>query len=115
MERSQDLREQAIAARQKGMSRAQVCEVFGIHRTTLRRWEVLLAQAGALAPRPRRGRAPKLAPEHNTALLAQLRAHPDATLEEHARRWHQQTGQSLSRSTMARSILRLGHTRKKRA
>jgi len=40
MKRSLDLREQALRAFGQGLSRTQVCQVFGIHRTTLRRWQV---------------------------------------------------------------------------
>ncbi len=40
MKRSLDLREQALIALAGGMKRSQVCQVFGIHRTTLRRWQV---------------------------------------------------------------------------
>jgi transposase len=45
--------------------------------------------------------------------LAQLQAHPDATLDEHCRLWAEATGQQVSVSTMCRLQQRLGLTRKK--
>ena len=52
--RSIDLREQAPAAFARGMKRSQVCDVFGMHRTTLRRWEKRV-DMGQLENRPRCG------------------------------------------------------------
>jgi transposase len=47
-------------------------------------------------------------------LLPQLEAHPDATLEEHARLWERAQGMVVSPSTISRVITRdLGWTRKK--
>ena len=115
MERSVDLRERAVAAVESGMRRAQACAVFGIHRTTLHRWQRRHAQEGTLATKTRCGGPRRIGVEQEDALRAQLQTHPDSTLDEHRQRWHQEQGQSVSRATIARAILRVGHTRKKRA
>ena len=115
--RSVDLRQQAVAALESGMKRGEVCRVFGIHRTTLYAW-YQRSQQGSLEDRPASGSPRKIKAEHEAALLLQLQAVPDATLEEHVARWKAEQGQSVSRATMARAILRLGPrgwTRKKRA
>lgn len=99
------------------MKRSEVCRVFGIHRTTLYEWHQR-AQQGSLRDRPASGSPRKIKSEHEAALLQQLQASPDATLEEHVARWKAQQGHHVSRATMARSILRLGPqgwTHKKRA
>lgn len=115
--RSVDLREQALAAFSGGMKRSQVCEVFGMHRTTLRRWHKR-AEVDQLENRPRCGGPRQIKPEAEASLVRQLEATPDATLDEHVASWQQQTGQRVSRDTMRRAILRAGEggwTRKKRA
>jgi transposase len=96
------------------LSRKEVCQVFRIHRTTLRQWQ-LRQEQGRLAHQPRSGSPRKIKREDEAALLRQLEATPDATVEEHLIQWHQVQGRLVSRATMARAVLRLGWTRKKRA
>jgi transposase len=110
---SLDLRERVVRAVRQGMSRQDVVATFGISLSTLKRWLVLDKQ-GTLAPQPRPGLPPLLRREAHPLLETQLRAHPDATLQEHAALWQQSQGQKLSRATMARAILRLDYTHKKR-
>jgi transposase len=110
---SLDLRERVVRVVRQGMSRQDVVATFGISLSTLKRW-LTLAKQGALAPQPRPGLPPLLRREAHPLLEAQLRAHPDATLQEHAALWQQSQGQRLSRATMARAILRLDYTHKKR-
>lgn len=113
MKRSLDLRERALAALSRGMKRSQVCEVFGIHRTTLGRWQKR-HKAGRLDNLPVLG--PKFVMEAGDEdhLVAQLQEHPDATVDEHLRLWQQAGHKAVSRATLARAILRVGWTRKKR-
>jgi len=99
------------------MSQGEASRVFGIHRTTLGRWHKRAA-AGELENRPSCGGPRRIKPADEVALLLLLQVTPDATLEEHVRRWQEERGQRVSSSTMRRAILRLerrGWTRKKRA
>jgi transposase len=64
------------------LSRREVRQAFGIHRTTLRQWP-LRQEKGRLADQPRSGRPRKIKCANETALLSQLQAMPDTTLEEH--------------------------------
>jgi len=114
MRRSLDLRERALAALESGMKRSQVCLIFGIHRNTLGRWHKR-AQSGTLENKPLHGAKRMLGPEDETCLVAQLRAQPDATLDEHLRLWQSAGHKSVSRATLGRAILRVQWTRKKRA
>jgi len=109
-----DLRERAIAALEGGMKRSQVCQVFGIHRNTLRRWRKL-AQNGTLENKPLPGLKRKLGPEDDVLLLTQLEEHADATIDEHLRLWQEGEHPPVSRATLGRAILRVQWTRKKRA
>jgi transposase len=54
-------------------------------------------------------------PAQYPALLAQLTALPDATLEQHCDQWEREQGMRVSISTMSRAQRRIGWTRKKRA
>lgn len=114
MVRSLDLREQALKALAGGLSRSQVCSVFGIHRTTLRRWQVR-QQRGALGSTRPQGAKRLLSPQDEALLLEQLQSHPDATVDEHLRLWQQGLGHQVSRATLGRAIVRLQWTRKKSA
>ena len=114
MKRSLDLRERALVALETGMKRPQVCLVFGIHRTTLGRWQKR-AVLGTLDNRPSPGAKRVLEAKDEERLVAQLQAHPDATVDEHLRLWQQEQDTSPSRATLGRALLRVGWTRKKRA
>lgn len=113
MRRSLDLREQALLALSGGMKRSQVCQVFGIHRTTLGRWHKR-QQNGVLADAPGQGPQTKLCALSQARLVSQLQEHPDATVDEHLRLWIEMGQASVSRATLGRAILRVGWTRKKR-
>ncbi len=110
---SREVRERAIAACLSGLDQQTVAALCGVNRSTIWRWRHQLRQGQGLeAGRPPGGRR-KISVEQEALLEAQLREHADATLEEHCEIWKQRQGQMVSRATMARSIHRLGWTRKK--
>jgi transposase len=100
---SVDLRQQAVAALESGMKRSEVCRAFGIHRTTLYAWHQR-SQQGSLEDRPVSGRPRQIKSPDEAALVQQLQATPDATLEEHVARWKEEQGRCVSRATMARDL-----------
>ncbi len=110
---SVDLRKRIVAAVERGISRRQVAEVFGVSLPSIKRYLRQKRQRGALAPKPRPGRTPKIIPEQYPELEAQLRTHDTATLGEHVRMWRESRGVSLSMWAMRRAIERVGWTRKK--
>jgi transposase len=111
---SHDLRERIVRAVEGGSSRTEAARRFSVSERTVRRYLRRQATTGTLAPTAyRRGPAPAIPPEQEAALLAQLRAHPDATLEEHCARWHRERGCAVSTSTMCRAQQRVGWTVKK--
>jgi transposase len=111
--RSIDLRQQALSALDSGMTQSQVCQVFGIHRSSLHRWNKRRHE-GSLENKVACGGPRKISGEQEPKLVAQLTAYPDATLEQHQQRWHTEQGQRVSSTTIARAIERMGWPRKKR-
>src|SRR5215212_10381898 len=111
---SKDLRIRVIDAVDRGIPRAEVAEQFMVSLRTIKRWLQRRRETGNLAESPRPGPpAHKIGPLR-AGLLAQLQAHPAATLAEHRALWAEAHGVQVSISTMSRGIIRdLDWTRKK--
>lgn len=103
---SKDLREKALAYYDRGHSRAEVCDVFGVHRHTFASWMRLRAKGGDVTPRlsQKAKRPHKIDPDKLRAYLA---AHPDAYLIEIGRVF------KVSDVAILKACRRLGLTRKK--
>ncbi len=112
---SADLRARIVAAVDAGESHPAVARRFGVAVATVGNYLRLRRATGGLAPRPRPGGTPDIPPARYPALLAQLAADPDATLEDHCATWAAAQGQTVSVSTMGRTIARAGWTYKKNA
>src|SRR4051812_9536853 len=96
---STDLRQRIVAAVQSGDAKAAVARRFCVERSTVRRYLHQWERTGSLAAKPIPGDTPAILPEQYPALLAQLHAMPDATLEAHCDRWEQDHGVRVSIST----------------
>ncbi len=107
-----ELREHIVAAVDAGQPQTRVAKLFGVDRTTVRRY-VALAREGTLAPKPIPGRPRQIGGDDERDLCLQLHLHPHATLAEHCQRWGNRHGVTPSESTMSRAIHRVGWTRKK--
>jgi transposase len=110
---SLDLRERVLNALDAGMPRADVVRTFQVSHATIKRWLSRRATTGSLVPAPRPGQAPRIPTDQDAHLRAQLDAHPDATLAEHAAVWNAEHQTTLSQWTLGRAIRRLNWTRKK--
>jgi transposase len=113
---SVDLRERVIAAFEVGdMTDEQVAALFKVGEATVHRWKRLKRETGALEPKPfGGGMPPRVGTEHLELVCEIVRDQPDLTVQEVAWEFHRRTGQSVSRSAMGRTLLKLGLTRKKR-
>src|SRR4029078_5453482 len=111
---SLDLRQRVLAAVDSGMPRAQVGATFAVILATIKRLLARRRERGDLAPTPPPGRRRTILPAQHAAVWAQLEAHPDPTVETHARLWNAARGGAVSAWTVGRAIRRLGWTRKKR-
>ena len=69
-------------------------------------------QTGSVPPASSRPHTPDH-PEAEAALVAQVRAAPDATLVEHCATWAATTGVEISPATMSRALTRAGWPLKK--
>jgi transposase len=111
---SDDVRERALAAVDDGHRVVDVAELYRVDASTIRRWRRQRTATGTHRARPRPGRTRLIGPGDEPALLAQVAAHPDATLAAHCALWQGTTGVVVSVPTMGRALQRLGVTLKKR-
>ncbi len=110
---STDLRQRIVAAVAAGEAKAAVARRFCVERSTVRRYIQQWERTGSLAAKPIPGDTPAIPPARYPALLALVRAMPDATLAQHCDRWEREQGMTVSISTMSRAQRRAGWTRKK--
>jgi transposase len=81
---------------------------------SVKRYVKQLKDSGQLEPKPIPGRPAAIRGEKQALLLQEVKAKPDATLQERAEQWEQTQGLKLSRSTFSRSLKRLKLTYKKK-
>jgi transposase len=111
---SEDLRARIVrAVIEEGMSQPQVAARFAVSLPSVKRYLRQWRADGALTARAAPGRAPTIPHRRYAAVIAQLAAYPDATLEEHCDRWQAATGVRVSVSTWCRMRRRVGWTHKK--
>jgi transposase len=110
---SADLRERLLGAIDAGLSQAEAARLFGVGVSSIKRWRARQQQTGAVQALPRPGRTRRISRGAEAALVAQVRAAPDATLAEHCATWAAATGVVVSPSTMSRALSRAGWPLKK--
>jgi transposase len=111
-----DLRERVIEAYETGEhTQVEVAELFGVGEASVRRWVRRKRERGTVAPTVdyTRGPAPKIDIVRLEILERILGENRDATNEELADIFCEQTGVSVSPSSISRAIALLGWTRKK--
>ena len=111
---SVDVREKVLRAVDQGYPRNEIIKLLGVSRATIKRYLKQRRETGTITARPIPGRPSKKFAPLQAGLVAQLQAHPDATLEIHCQIWEQEHGLRVSPTTMGRAIRRIGWTRKKR-
>jgi transposase len=111
---SDDVRERALAAVDRGHGVADVAAFLQNDPSTISRWRRQRAATGSGRARPRSGRPRLIAPTAEAAVRAQVAADPDATLAEHRDRWNVEQPVPVSASTLRRAFCRLNITLKKR-
>ena len=108
---SQDLRERVLAAVARGMPRQEVITTFAISSGSLKRWLYQQRHGPNLTPARSPGPQPAITPDQHAQLAAQLAAHPDATIAQHAALWNAAHATTLSQWTLGRAIRSIGFTR----
>jgi transposase len=111
---SQDLRERAVAAAQKGeQSQAQIAALYDIHLSTLEKWLRRKRETGSCAARPHAGGVKRTLQDCARPIRAAVRKQPDITLAELCEQVQTTHGVMASLSMMCRELQRLALPRKK--
>jgi len=111
---SQDLRDRVLRAAEQGMPHQEIVRVLGVSLATIGRYLKQRRETGQVAAKAMPGRPSKKMASLQAGLAGQLRAFPDATLEQHAQYWQERQGMQVSGSSVGRALKRMGWTRKKR-
>jgi len=104
---SKDLRLKALAAIDRGVPRREVQDLFGLSRSTVKRWQKRRRLTGDVAIHEIPGRPSVKGEALREWLPAQLEGNPDLTLKEHCEAFEDETGVAVSEATMSRNIRRL--------
>jgi transposase len=104
---SRDLRLKTLSAIDRGIPRKEVQDLFGISRSTIKRWLKRRRQSGDVQIMKIPGRPSVKGEALREWLPEQLKRNPDLTLREHCEAFEDETGVEVSEATMSRSIARL--------
>jgi len=107
---SDDFREKAIAAVDRGEKKSHICRILGISRNTLDLWLKARAETGSFKAKRNysRGPAPKIKNLEEFRQFACLNG--GKTQQQMAERWPEK----ISRITIGKALNRIGFTRKKK-
>ena len=103
---SKDLRLKALSALDRGVPRREVQNLFGISRSTIKRWLKRRRLTGDVAVHEIPGRPSVKGEALREWLPAHLKSNPDLTLKEHCETFEDETGVAVSEATMSRNIRR---------
>src|SRR5829696_6965830 len=109
---SEDLRRKIVDAIGRGMPKAEAAGTFGIGISTLKRYATKARRGEPLQPGKAPGKPPKIDERVGKLLEEDLKEDPFATLRERCEYVEAVSGVSVSRSTMCRTLARIGSTRK---
>lgn len=104
---SKDLRLKTLAAIDRGIPRKEVAQLFGVSRSTIKRWLKRRRQTGGVKTMKIPGRPAIKGEALREWLPGQLKSNPDLTLREHCEAFEDETGVEVSDATMSRNIARL--------
>jgi transposase len=104
---SKDLRLRALAAIDRGIPRREVQQLFGVSRSTIKRWLKRRRQTGDLDIHKIPGRPSVKGEALRQWLPEHLKRNPDLTLREHCEAFLDESGVEVSEATMSRNIARL--------
>lgn len=104
---SKDLRLKTLAAIDCGIPRKEVQDLFGVSRSTIKRWLKRRRQTGDVNIHKIPGRPSVKGKALREWLPSQLHSNPDLTLREHGEAFLDESGVVVSEATMSRNIARL--------
>jgi transposase len=104
---SKDLRLKVLEAIDRGVPRKEVLELFGISRSTIKRWLKRRRLTGDVNIHKIPGRPSVKGDALREWLPSHLKRNPELTLREHCQAFEQEGGVRVSEATMSRQIVRL--------
>jgi transposase len=104
---SKDLRLKVLSAIDRGIPRKEVQDLFGVSRSTIKRWLNRRRHTGDVNIHKIPGRPSVKGQALRQWLPQQLKSNPDLTLREHCEAFLDETGVEVSEATMSRNIRRL--------
>jgi transposase len=104
---SKDLRLRVLAAVDRGIRTEEVIELFGVSRSTIKRWLKRRRQTGGVETMEIPGRPSVKGEALREWLPRHLERNPDLTLAEHCEAFEDENGVKVSQATMSRNIARL--------
>ena len=104
---SKDLRLKVLSAIDRGIPRREVSELFGVSRSTIKRWLKRRRLTGDVQTMKIPGRPSVKGWALREWLPDQLKANPDLTLREHCEAFEDESGVEVSEATMSRNIAQL--------
>jgi len=104
---SKDLRLKVLSAIDRGIPRKEVSELFGVSRSTIKRWLKRRRLTGDVNIHKIPGRPSVKGKALRQWLPEQLKSNPDLTLSEHCEAFFDESGMEVSEATMSRNIRRL--------
>lgn len=111
---SQDLRQRVLRAIDQGKTQAEVAATFAISTSSIKRYLKGRRENGHVLPKVIPGRPNVKGAALQAGLIEQLKAHPDATREQHCQMWEAAHGFKVSPASITRARQALNWTRKKR-
>jgi transposase len=104
---SKDLRLKVLFAIDRGIPRKEVQDLFGVSRSTIKRWLKRRRFTGDVNIHKIPGRPSVKGEALRQWLPQQLKSNPDLTLKEHCEAFEDESGVRVSEATMSRNIRRL--------
>lgn len=109
---SEDLRQKIVEATERGVPKAQAARLFNLSLSSVKRYARLARRGGSLAPGKGSGRPPKIDESAKKLLEKDVQERSAATISERRRFLEHITGESLSDSTVGRTLKRMGFSQK---
>ena len=104
---SKDLRLKVLSAIDRGIPRKEVQDLFGVSRSTIKRWLKRRRLTADVTIHKIPGRPSVKGKALRQWLPEQLKSNPDLTLSEHCEAFFDESGMEVSEATMSLNIRRL--------
>lgn len=111
---SVDLRKRVVEAVNNGLTYADAASQFDVGLASVSRWLRLLRETGSVEPKAMGGSEPALGPDEREVLKYFVAQTPDATLAELADILDGEVGVRVDGSTVSRTLIAMGISRKKK-